>query len=208
MSVFIPGRKVNLEPPERIKEGWNQTSKSFGVWCRDFDIINDFSPLILNIELETRTLVYIHKESPLLSISLNNILCIQQNICDNTQFTIYMDNGINFPLDHKFHNKSDAQEMIKLINRLCSQQVKSFNEPLRLLSSVCKKKGKLLWSERHLVLIPGRIFIFRNSDESFYPLNVIWISPDTTAEATPNGINFQLFIYYFRLSWNYCHNSI
>ena len=186
--LVISKRRLTLEldGPVRVKEGWTQTSKSFGVLIRDLANDAEFINVILNFEVDSSSLVYVYKERVLFNVPFQSILCVQQNIVHKAMFTVYLNSGLMLPIDHFFENSKCAHELVELMQRCILYRIKEFKEPNRICSTVAKKKGTMVWSERHLVLTSSFLFCFRTDDESNYPLNAIVLIGDIIVDSPAN----------------------
>merc|ERR1712087_122934 len=105
------------------------------------------------------------------------VLCVFANLKYERAVMIFWKNA-KPPLQFFFDSESDrdsVQQILESIPKNTAQRTATTVGCVAEFATLCEKKGKMKWAQRHIQLVKSRILIFRdnNRKKSLYPLQMI-----------------------------------
>eukprot|EP01083_Nonionella_stella_P271286 919223_1 len=132
---------------------------------------------ILIVNIEKREIIIVQHEQQHARYPFDAVLCTFANLKWETALMIFWKNA-KPPLQFFFDSASDrdsVQQILESIPKNTYERVATTVGCIAEFSTLCEKKGKMKWTQRHIILVKSRILVFRDSNKStsIYPLQMI-----------------------------------
>ena len=132
---------------------------------------------ILTINIEKKEIIVVQHEQQHARYPFEAVLCVFANLKYERAVMIFWKNA-KPPLQFFFDSESDrdsVQQILESIPKNSAQRTATTVGCVPEFATLCEKKGKMKWAQRHIILVKSRILIFRdnNPKKSVFPLQMI-----------------------------------